>query len=288
MKKYKVRMELEGKTLSEFFEFYHLGIHKANDLIQRKKVLVNNKIATNETILAKNQIVSIEIAEKIDYALSWREVEVVFEDDYFLIINKKPNIIIHSDSKDNTDSLCSDVASYFEQNGIDAKVRFAHRLDQETSGLIIFTKDFLTESYMDYLVSEHILKRHYLCLVSGVLKKPGTIDKPIALDRHVNNKRRISPTGQKAITKYTPIKSFKEYSLVECILETGRTHQIRLHMSSTGHSLLGDTLYGGTKDLIDRVALHSSGIEFIHPFTSEKIDISLEMPSDMLEVLGKK
>ena len=131
-------------------------------------------------------------------------------------------------------------------------------------------------------MQEGILKKEYLCLVSGTInQKSGTINLPIARKEGSIMERCIDEKGKQAITHYKVIKEFKNYSLVECRLETGRTHQIRLHMASIGHPLLGDTLYGTSSSLISRQALHSYKIKFIHPITKKEIELIAKLPQDI-------
>ena len=131
-------------------------------------------------------------------------------------------------------------------------------------------------------MQEGILKKEYLCLVSGTINpKSGTINLPIARKEGSIMERCIDEKGKQAITHYKVIKEFKNYSLVECRLETGRTHQIRLHMASIGHPLLGDTLYGTSSSLISRQALHSYKIKFIHPITKKEIELIAKLPQDI-------
>ena len=131
-------------------------------------------------------------------------------------------------------------------------------------------------------MQEGILKKEYLCLVSGTInQKSGTINLPIARKEGSIMERCIDERGKQAITHYKVIKEFKNYSLVECRLETGRTHQIRLHMASIGHPLLGDTLYGTSSSLISRQALHSYKIKFIHPITKKEIELIAKLPQDI-------
>lgn len=236
--------------------------------------------------MKKGDILSISLNEEIDFPISNRKLNIIYEDDYLLIVNKPSNIIVHPDDKSKAGSLCSDVANYYKHKGYKLHIRYAHRLDIETTGIIIFCKDILTMAYMNHIISTHEIKRYYRCFIRGKMKdRIGTINLPIGEDRHHNQRRRVSKTGQEAITHYEVIKEYKDYSLLEVLLETGRTHQIRVHFSHLNHPLLGDALYGGDKKLISRVALHSYRLEFIHPVTNEKITLVKELPYDMKKLM---
>ena len=275
------------KTISvrDYLLSFYLSKSKIYTLFLENNILLNNHKVKENDIMKKGDILSINLDEKIDYIPSKEgNIDVIYEDDYLLIINKKPNILIHDDkNKDN--ALCNLVSKYYYDNGISLNIRFAHRLDIETSGLIIFNKDILTHSYFNHYISTHDIKREYICLVSNKFKnKKGTINFKIGRDRH-ENKMRVSESGKEAITHYEVIKEYKNYTSVRVFLETGRTHQIRVHMNKINHPLLGDKLYDGNLSYIDRVALHSNSVTFIHPVYNEEMTIYAEMPKDMKDLM---
>ena len=190
--------------------------------------------------------------------------------------------MVHPDQKDGKGTLANGVAYYYERRGMKNRVRYIHRLDTETSGGIIFAKTYLAHSLLDYWLSEKKIRRWYVALVSGTLKtKKGKIDAPIGRDRHHGARRRVSSTGDRALTYYQLKRQYQGYALVELELKTGRTHQIRVHMSHLGHPLLGDVLYGGAKDKMKRLALHSARIEMLHPITREPLMLHIPIPNDM-------
>ena len=165
-------------------------------------------------------------------------------------------------------------------------IYFAHRLDYDTTGVILFCKDHITLSYFDYFFSTHEFKREYRLLASGIFnKKEGVINKPIAKDRHVNGKYLVYKTGKEAITNYKVLNEYKNYSYVSVLLKTGRTHQIRVHMSYLFHPLLGDKLYGDTTNLCNRVMLHSYKLSFVNPWTLKKEEVIAKLPSDFNSLL---
>jgi 23S rRNA pseudouridine1911/1915/1917 synthase len=234
-----------------------------------------------------SDIVSITENEEIDFLPDNKKLDIIFEDDYLLIVNKPSGLIVHPDDKSKNGTLCNIVSNYYFKKGYDLSVKYAHRIDIDTSGIIIFSKDMLTQAYMNNIISTHTLERYYICLASGSFKdKKGTINLPIGEDRHHKSRRRVSKTGQNAITHYEVIKEYNGFSKLLVKLQTGRTHQIRVHMSHIGHPLLGDELYGGSLKKIKRVALHSYLVRFNHPVTGEKIELKKEMPYDLKKILG--
>lgn len=283
--KYK---SLKDQSILEFLNSYHLSKSKIYTLFLDKRILINDKECKRDDKINKDDIVSIIENEEIDFIPENKKLDIIYEDDYLLIVNKPSNIIVHPDDKKKLGSMCNIVANYYKNKGYDLSVKYAHRLDIDTTGILIFCKDMLTMAYMNYHISLHNVKRTYECLCEGIFKdKKGIINLPIGEDRHHKQRRRVSKTGQAAITHYEVIKELKNYSLVSVILETGRTHQIRVHLSHIGHSLLGDELYFGNKRQIKRVALHSYMVEFIHPVTNELIKLVKKLPFDMQNLVGR-
>ena len=283
--KYKVVSGYAGITLEEYLKEFNLGKPKIHNLFQNKEIKVNSEFVYREYILKENDIIEINFAEEIDFIIEKRKLDIVYEDDYLLIVNKPSNILVHPDSKEKGGTMANVVAYYYQNKDYKYSIKYAHRLDLDTTGILIFVKDSLTLAKITKLISTHELKRTYMCLVSGILKnKKNTINLPIGEDRHHKQRRRVSKTGQEAITHYEVVKEYKNYSLLRVNLETGRTHQIRVHLSSIGHPLLGDVLYGGS-DKYKRTMLHSYEVDFIHPVTLERINVRKELPFDMKKLV---
>lgn len=283
---YPIIADFNNYTLGAYIEYFGLGKAKIHNLFLNNAISVNGIIKNKECVLKENDIVTICYNEQIDFVPDKKKLDIIFEDDYLLIINKPANILVHPDDKSKNGTMCNIVSYYYQNRGFDCSIKYAHRLDMDTTGILIFVKDSLTLAKIDKMISTHELKRTYQCFAVGKFKeKKGIINAPIGEDRHHNQRRRISKTGQDAITHYEVAKEFKGYSLVNVVLETGRTHQIRVHLASIGHPILGDKLYGENKGLADRVLLHSYRVEFIHPVTHKKIGLTKEMPFDMKKML---
>ena len=271
----------ENISLVDYLKSFYLSKSKIYTLFLEDKIQINGRSAKQNDMVLPYDVVSIIQDEIIDYRPVSGKLDIIYEDDYLLIINKPKGIIIH-DEKNKDTSLCNIVAGYYQSKGYDLNIRFAHRLDFDTTGIIIFCKDILTMSYMNHFISTHEIKREYRAFVKGHFKNnDGIINLPIGEDRHIANKKRVSKTGKNAVTYYKVLKEYKNFSLVSVLLETGRTHQIRVHFSNIGHPLLGDLLYGGDDLLINRVALHSYSVSFIHPVFREKMYFECELPFDL-------
>lgn len=167
------------------------------------------------------------------------------------------------------------VAGYYQSTNQKHRILHVHRLDKETSGCILYCKQSYLISFFDYCLANNLIQRDYLALVSGVITKEMTIKKKIGKDRHTKNKYRISKNGKEAITVIKPLKHKNDTTLVKCNLMTGRTHQIRVHLHSIGHPVIGDTIYQGKK--YSRLMLHSYQISFIHPVTNKKIKVQSDI-----------
>lgn len=227
-----------------------------------------------------------------DYGVipEYKIVDVLYEDDHLLIVNKEAGIDTHPNEPDQKGTLANAIASYYQMNGLQIRVRHIHRLDKDTSGAIIFAKHDLSHTLLDQALELRKVKRTYIAIVEGKFAQTkGIIDQPIGRDRHHATRRRISPNGQKAITHYQVEQylSSKDLSIVSLQLDTGRTHQIRVHLSSMNHPIIGDVLYGGKKGLMNRQALHAAKVSLTHPLTEEEIEVEAKFPKDMLSIITK-
>ena len=286
----KILDKYDGLTIKEFLKSYYLGRSKIEEIRNSNNVYLNQNKVSIDDKLKKDDILELRFVEKIDFKPSNIEADVLYEDECILLVNKPSGIIIHPEYKDEEkDTLVNRVANYYYHHKIFRNIRYVHRIDLETSGIVLFCKDFLSFSLLNHLMESHLIERKYLALCQNKFKnKEGVVEAPLSKDRHINNKYRVgsSPSSQKAYTTYKVIENKnKKCSLVELLLKTGRTHQIRVHMSYINHPLCGDELYGGNKKLISRVALHSYSISFFHPYTNELIKVTCPLPKDMKEVI---
>nr|WP_272913641.1 RluA family pseudouridine synthase [Pontibacillus yanchengensis] len=254
----------------------HVPKKQLHQLRMEKGAKRNGEDVAWSTELQKGDKLQIHLfpKEELDVQPTYMDVKVLFEDDHVLVVNKPAGMKVHPNMEGQTDTLANGVAFHFQGQGLEAKIRHIHRLDQDTTGAVIFAKHALAGSNMDRLLEQKKIKRTYIALIKGkVTKKKGIINELIGKDRHHPSRRRVSPKGQEAITHYEVVKydAKNNQSVVKIDLETGRTHQIRVHMSHIGHPLVGDVLYGGKKQA-PRQALHAAKITFPHPITEEEIE----------------
>ena len=214
------------------------------------------------------------------------ELDILYEDNGMLIVNKPPFMPVHPSMDHFEDSLSNSIKYYFNSIGLKRKIRPVNRLDKNTSGIVIFAKnEYIQECLVKQMKSGNLTKE-YIALVDGIVNiSNNVINAPIARKQDSIIERCVSQDGDTAITAVKLIKTFNNYSLVKCNLKTGRTHQIRVHMSYISHPILGDDLYGQKSNLIDRQALHAYKVKFLHPIIKKKIEIVAKIPKDIEKLI---
>lgn len=260
------------------------------------------KLKTNKCIYINNVCVPIHSSINEDDTLSIKEnfiedsdgivsndnitLNILFEDDYLLILDKPAGIAVHPSILHYDNSLSNGVKSYFEKIGLRKKIRPVNRLDKDTSGIVIFSKNEYIQECLVRQMSNNIFKKKYIAILEGLLEKvSGTINAPIARKKDSIIERCIDESGDIAISHYKVLQRLGTMTEVEYTLETGRTHQLRVHSAFIGHPIIGDSLYGNESSLISRQALHSYYVEFIHPITKKEMVIRSELPSDICRLL---
>ena len=177
------------------------------------------------------------------------------------------------------------IAYYYTKTNQDKTIRHVHRLDTETSGCLVYAKDVLTHSYLSNLFENSKVKKEYTTICYGIIEKSGKIDTPIGRNRH-NNLMITTKNGANALTLYKPIKHINGNTLLNVEIKTGRTHQIRVHLSSIKHPIIGDKMYGKPDD-VKRVMLHCSHIGFVHPVYKYWVDFYADIPEDLEKIIGE-
>lgn len=255
-----------------------------------------NKIYLNDlqTYTKKSLTVGDTVSVLIDFeednsniVASNIPLNIIYEDDYLLVLNKPANIAIHPSILHFYNSLSNGVKFYFDKLGLKKKIRIVNRLDRNTSGIVVFAKNEYIQECLIKQMKTKELKKEYLAIAKGILEsKSGTLNFPIARKEGSIIERTVSSDGDSAITHYDVVKEFNNLSLVHIVLETGRTHQIRVHFSHIGHPILGDTLYGSPSELINRQALHSYKLTFIHPVTKKVVSLEAPLPNDIKNIIN--
>jgi 23S rRNA pseudouridine1911/1915/1917 synthase len=214
------------------------------------------------------------------------DLSILFEDDCLIAISKPPGIVVHPTSYHKDGTLANSLVAHMASLGEQYPVRPVTRLDKDTSGLILFAKNQYIQARLITQMGTHEFVKKYIGIVSGKIEKDsGTVDLPIARAEGSIMGREIHPDGAHAVTHYRILARSDEASLAEFVLETGRTHQIRVHMAALGHPIVGDTLYSGIKyDFIWRQCLHANINSFLHPASGDRLDLVDPIPEDMLEV----
>jgi len=213
---------------------------------------------------------------------AWRHpAEPLYEDDFCLVVSKPAGIPVHPAHPGQSDTLAHRVAAYYALTGQACAVRHIHRLDAGTTGPVLYAKCEWSQLLLDARMREKRIERVYVAVVRGHVRPPnGTIDAPIGRDRRRPGLRRVSPTGKPARTHYRTLETFGDMSLLELRLETGRTHQIRVHLSHIGHPIIGDEAYGGPDAGLGRPALHGKSLSFPHPVGGDTVVVEAPPPKD--------
>ncbi|MBM7702545.1 RluA family pseudouridine synthase [Metabacillus iocasae] len=285
---WKISQAHHGMLLRDFLKDHHISKTALVDIKFRGGAIqVNNKDVTVRYVLQEDDDLCVAFPpEQPSEGLKSTNIplDIVYEDEYLLVVNKQAGLPSIPSRTHLNMSLSNALLYYYETNQIGSTVHLVNRLDRDTSGLLIVAKN----RYVHYLFSKaqqtHSIERTYHALVEGRLAlKSGTIHASIGRKDSSIIEREIREDGQHAVTHYTVLEECEHATYVSLKLETGRTHQIRVHMSHLGHPLLGDDLYGGTCKVIYRQALHSYHLTFFHPILQQRMSFTSPIPLDMEE-----
>lgn len=263
------------QSLTDLLQDWAIPRKVRHFLRTKKHVTVNGEKVPFHTIVPKGAVVGLTFDEE-DYPShqvipnAFIPVEVLYEDEHILVVNKPCGIKTHPNQPNENDTMLNAVAAYM--NGHPYVV---HRLDKETSGALLFAKNPVVLPLLGRQLEEKTMYREYEALAKGTLTHDFTCRQPIGKDRHDKRKRCVAKNGQPAVTHVEIIKTEKNATRIRCRLETGRTHQIRVHLASTGHPLVGDPLYGQPSK---RLYLHAAQLTFFHPFLQQKMTITCPTP----------
>lgn len=261
-----------------------------------KKAAIEKRITVNGCVVKMNYVLRLGNKVEIDTFRDENQniipqkmdISVVYEDQDLIVINKPAGIVVHPTRRHPEGTLANGLLYYFKEKGENCIVRLVSRLDMDTSGLILVAKNQFSHMSLARDMKLDSFKKGYLALVKGNLReKAGTIDKPIYRTEE-DIRRIIDDRGQRSITHYEVVESFEKGDLIRLQLETGRTHQIRVHLNSIGHPILGDTLYGGEdNNIIGRQALHAYKLSFPHPRHGKVVELEIDLPEDIKQLIEK-
>ena len=277
----------ENKLKSELLDKMNISVRMLCNIKKEKSVTVNGKYVPMHTMVCGTDIIKIELPhESNEYEAQQMGIEVLYEDFDLLVVEKPFGMVVHPTRNHLENTMLNALKYYFDENGIKSKVRFVNRLDRDTSGILIVAKNAYAHSVLTKDTSMWEMHKKYIAVVEGKLDESGTIRLPI-IKSEDGIRRMVDENGQECVTHYRTIKSNERASFVELELETGRTHQIRVHMSAIGHPIFGDELYGGNLDLIERQALHCIELGFYSPRLEKEIRVKTKLHDDITELLMK-
>jgi 23S rRNA pseudouridine1911/1915/1917 synthase len=288
--KWEVSKEEVGMTIKEFLKAHQISKAALTDIkFSGGKILVNaEEMNVRYSLKIGDQLSVIFPLEMPSEGLLGESIplEIIFEDEFVLVVNKPAFMNTIPSREHPTGSLANALLGYYKEIGLLAATHIVTRLDRNTSGLVLVAK----HRHVHHLLSEQqksgLVKRTYVALVHGrLMEDVGTIKVPIGRKSDSIIEREVSDSGQYACTHFRVLERMGRFTYVELQLETGRTHQIRVHMSYLGHPLLGDDLYGGSLDLMNRQALHCREVVFIHPFTGKEMMFEVPVAGDMEKLI---
>lgn len=289
---YEIPTEYEGKKLLEYLRHMRYSAPVITHLKRTPRgILLNDEWARTSDLLHENDRLTIRIVENesspniVPVSLP---LHIVYEDKDIMVINKPAGMPIHPSQGNYDNTLANAVCYYFKQQGINYVYRCITRLDRDTTGLLLLAKNMYSASLMSDDIKNRRIHREYLAVVSGILPPEGVIDAPIARTPDSTIEREVNmETGVPARTHYKLLYHENGWSLAALSLETGRTHQIRVHMKHIGHPLPGDFLYNPDMSVIQRQALHSHKIQFPHPVSGDLMQFTAPLPDDMKQFFSE-
>ena len=298
MYKYIVKNEAQGKRLDKYVTEQNTEITRTavQRLIDEKNILVNGKEQKASYKVNENDVVEVEIPEpkKIEIKAEDIPIEVIYEDSDIIVVNKPKGMVVHPGNGNVDGTLVNAIMAKCEGSlsGIGGEIRpgIVHRIDKDTSGLLIVAKNDKAHVNLSEQIKEHKVKKTYIALVRGVVKEnEATIDMPIGRSKTDRKKMAVCKDGKNAVTHIKVLKRWEHYTLLQVNIETGRTHQIRVHLSYIGYPIIGDYTYSNGKNEFGVVGqcLHAQKLEFKHPITNKIMELEAPLPEYFQEIIQK-
>lgn len=294
-----IEEDMEGERIDKFIPSVCENLTRSYvaKLIKERLVFVNGKVVKASYSLNEGDKVEFEVPKAQEPSIEPEDIplDILYEDEDVIVVNKPKNMVVHPAAGHYSGTLVNALLFHCKDSlsGINGVMRpgIVHRIDMNTTGSVIICKNDKAHNFIAEQLKEHSIKRCYHAIVNGVLKEDElTIDKPIGRNPNDRKKMAIVQSGKNAVTHVKVLKRFEKYTYVECRLETGRTHQIRVHMASIGHPLLGDDVYSNVKSpfKLEGQCLHAKTLGFVHPTTGEYIETDAPLPeyfSHLLDIL---
>ena len=265
-------------------------------MIENGNILVNGKNVKSSYKVLENDKITVEPEEVKESTIEPENIplDIVYEDEDIIVVNKQKGLVVHPGNGNPNGTLVNAIMAYAKDSlsGIGGEIRpgIIHRIDKDTSGLLIIAKNDEAHINISNQIKEHKVKKTYVALVRGIIKEnEATINMPISRNMNDRVKMAVDKNGKEAITHFKVLKRYKNYTYIEVNIETGRTHQIRVHMAQIGYPIIGDIVYSNGKNQFNVVGqmLHSKELKFIHPRTNKEIDLQADIPEYFKKILEK-
>mgnify|MGYP005787453329 FL=1 len=298
MEKYIVKSDEQGKRLDTYISSQNEKITRtsAQRLIEQGNILVNGKKQKVAYKIAENDVITVEHEEPKQIELKAQKIpiEIIYEDEDIIVVNKPKGMVVHPANGNPDGTLVNAIMDICKDSlsGIGGEIRpgIVHRLDKDTSGLLIVAKNDMAHVKMSEQIKNHEVKKTYIALVRGVIKEnEATIDMPIGRSRTDRKKMTVAKDGKNAVTHIKVLKRYDKYTLLEINIETGRTHQIRVHLSHIGYPIIGDYIYSNGKNEfgVEGQCLHAKSLEFKHPITKKEMKLEAPLPEYFQDIINK-
>ncbi|MBQ8998466.1 MAG: RluA family pseudouridine synthase [Clostridium sp.] len=281
----------EECTLKEILlDKLQFSVRSLSKMKREQSVLVNGNFTKPSTKIKKGDLIEVKIEEDMaNFEPQDLNLDILYDDFDIIMVNKPPFMVVHPTKSHNDKTIANGVTDYIIKQNEKVKIRFVNRLDMNTSGLVIVAKNAYAHHTLSLDMGENKVEKKYITVVKGIVKDEfGTINAPIYRPTEDSVKRVVDERGQASVTHYKVLERLNDATVLEVKLETGRTHQIRVHMAYIGHGIIGDELYGYVdEDLINRQALHAYSLAFEQPRTKEELKFEAKLPKDIEELIQK-
>ena len=280
-------VENNGENLEKFLLSCGLSGRLFRKLYREKNIFINGEFRRKSEQVKLGDIVSIVMEDEKDNIVPEPiPLNIIYENMDLLVLNKEPFIVVHPTKSHQNGTLSNGIAYYFQKNGINKKIRLVNRLDMDTSGILIIAKSAFAHQSMASQFENNEVDKKYMAVVSGVVKKDeDIIDLPVGREEENSIRKAVTKEGKRAITKYKVIERYKNATLLDVQIFTGRSHQIRVHLHHIGHPIIGDTLYYEPSQYINRQALHSYYLKAKLPRANEEVEFNANLPEDIVSLL---